>query len=55
MRTLPAVLPDVIDELTHAVPDYIPATEEGNCRHHYITEFCAELIVSSQTGSQCRL
>ena len=31
MRTLPAVLPDVIDELTHAVPDYIPATEEGNC------------------------
>ena len=31
MRTLPAVLPHAIDELTYAVPDYIPATEEGNC------------------------
>ena len=30
MRTLPAVLPDVIDELTYAVPDYIPANEDGN-------------------------
>lgn len=30
MRTLPAVLPDVIDELTYAVPDYIPATGDGN-------------------------
>ena len=30
MRTLPAVLPDVIDELTHAVPGYIPATEDGD-------------------------
>ncbi|PIL33520.1 cytochrome P450 [Ganoderma sinense ZZ0214-1] len=28
MRTLPVVLPDVIDELTYAVPDYIPATED---------------------------
>ena len=28
-RTLPAVLPDVIDELTYAVPDCIPANENG--------------------------
>ncbi|TBU42576.1 cytochrome P450 [Dichomitus squalens] len=27
MRTLPVVLPDVIDELTYAVPNYIPANE----------------------------
>ena len=34
MRTLPAVLPDVIDELNYAVPDYIPATEDGDCFDH---------------------
>ena len=28
-RNLPNVLPDLIDELTHAVPDYIPANETG--------------------------
>ena len=29
MRTLVAVLPDVIDELRSAVPDYIPTQGEG--------------------------
>lgn len=29
MRTLPVVLPDVIDELTVAVPDYIPTHGAG--------------------------
>ena len=28
-RNLPNVLPDLIDELTHAVPDYILANETG--------------------------
>ena len=29
MRTLVAVLPDVIDEVTLAVPDHIPTTGDG--------------------------
>ncbi len=30
MRTLVAVLPDVIDELRGAVPEYIQAKKDGN-------------------------
>ena len=29
MRALPVVLPDVLDELTLAVPDYIPTVGDG--------------------------
>ena len=29
MRTLPVVLPDVLDELTLAVPDHIPVNGDG--------------------------
>ena len=29
MRNLPAVLPDLLDELTAAIPDYIP-TRDGS-------------------------
>ena len=29
MRTLPVVLPDVLDELTLAVPDHIPTVADG--------------------------
>ena len=32
MRTLPAVVPDVVDELFVAIPDCIPATGDGE-RH----------------------
>ena len=31
MRSLTAVLPDVIDELSVAVPEYIPAKGDGAC------------------------
>ena len=31
MRTLSTVLPDVIDELATAVPDYIPINGDGAC------------------------
>ena len=33
MRTLPVVLPDVLDELTLAVPDYIPTVGDGEFHH----------------------
>ena len=36
MRTLVAVLPDVIDELSSAVPDYIPTRGEGQCLSYCI-------------------
>ena len=29
VRTLPAILPDVFDELLVAIPEYIPATGDG--------------------------
>ena len=28
-RSVPAILPDVIDELNHAVPQHIPAKSDG--------------------------
>ena len=37
MRTLPVVLPDVLDELTLAVPAFIPTSETGR-RTFHITE-----------------
>ena len=38
MRTLPAVLPDVLDELTSAVPTFIPTRENGMRGFHITTE-----------------
>ncbi|KAH9921475.1 cytochrome P450 [Epithele typhae] len=37
MRTLPVVLPDVIDELSYAVPDYIPTAGEEWTTVHAMT------------------
>ena len=36
MRSLPAVLPHVIDELSVAVPDYIPAKGDGEHLPFYL-------------------
>ena len=36
MRTLPAVLPDVLDELTLAVPAFIPTCGDGRRRFQII-------------------
>lgn len=39
MRTLPAVLPDIIDELTLAIPDFIPTRENGRRSFQNIVEW----------------
>ena len=48
-RTLPVIMPDVVDELEHAVSHYIEAGEEGE-RHCYAL---VRLLVSSRLTSVC--